>query len=185
EAGANLMIVTTNDSSWGDTAASREHVIMSQVRAVETGRWIVQAAISGESAVMDPRGRVVAHTELFVPAILRFDVPTSSARTLYVRWGDWFPWACGVMVLLVLAAGVLRRRGRGARPGPDAPPAGERRTSAAALPISGGADLRVLVVLPTYNERETIGRVLAGVLAAGPHVEALVVDDNSPEGTGE
>ena len=89
------------------------------------------------------------------------------------------------MVLLVIAAGVLRRRRTRARPGPDAPPAGERRTSAAALPISGGADPRVLVVLPTYNERETIGRVLAGVLAAGPNVEALVMDDNSPDGTGE
>jgi apolipoprotein N-acyltransferase len=184
-AGASLMIVTTNDSTWGDTAASREHVIMSQVRAVETGRWIVQAAISGESAVVDPRGRVVAHTQLFVPAILRFDVPTSSARTVYVRWGDWFPWACGLAVLLVLAAGALRRRGRGVRHEPDAPPPGERRTSAAALPISGGGDPRVLVVLPTYNERETIGPVLAGVLAAGPNVQALVMDDNSPDGTGD
>jgi apolipoprotein N-acyltransferase len=184
-AGANLMIVTTNDSSWGDTAASREHVIMSQVRAVETGRWIVQAAISGESAVVNPRGRVVAHTELFVPAILRFDVPTSSARTLYVRWGDWFPWACGLALVLILGVAVLRRRGRGAPHAPDAPPAGERRTTEAALPISGGADPRVLVVLPTYNERETIGPVLAGVLAAGPNVQALVMDDNSPDGTGE
>jgi dolichol-phosphate mannosyltransferase len=43
----------------------------------------------------------------------------------------------------------------------------------------------VLVVLPTYNERETIGRVLAGVLAAGPNVQALVMDDNSPDGTGD
>jgi apolipoprotein N-acyltransferase len=184
-AGANLMIVTTNDSTWGDTAASREHVIMSQIRAVETGRWIVQAAISGESAVVDPRGRVVAHTELFVPAILRFDVPTSSARTLYVRWGDWFPWACGLVVLLVLGTGIVRRRERGTLEVPDAPPAGERRTSAAPAPISGGADPRVLVVLPTYNERQTIGPVLAGVLTAGPNVQALVVDDNSADGTGD
>jgi apolipoprotein N-acyltransferase len=184
-AGANLMIVTTNDSSWGGTAASREHVIMSQIRAVETGRWIVQAAISGESAVVDPRGRVIVHTDLFVPAILRFDVPTSSARTFYVRWGDWFPWACILAVLLVLVAGVLRRRGRGVD-GQDAPPAGElEATAPTPLPISGGADPKVLVVLPTYNERETIGPVLAGVLAAGPNVEALVMDDNSPDGTGD
>ena len=58
--GANLVVVGTNDSSFLLTVASREHVIMSQVRAAENARWIVQAAISGESAIVDPRGRVVA-----------------------------------------------------------------------------------------------------------------------------
>jgi dolichol-phosphate mannosyltransferase len=43
----------------------------------------------------------------------------------------------------------------------------------------------VLVVLPTYNERATVGRVLAGVLACGPNVDVLVIDDNSPDGTSE
>lgn len=190
-AGANLVVVTTNDSSWGDTAASREHVIMSQLRAVETGRWIVQAAISGESAVVDPRGRVVAHTDLFVPAIMRFDVPTSTSKTLYVRWGDWFPLACGLAVLLLLGSQVIRRRGRGSAEAAPTPPAGERQASGPdgiphlqPLPISGAADPKVLVVLPTYNERETIVPVLEGVLAASPNIDALVVDDNSPDGTG-
>jgi dolichol-phosphate mannosyltransferase len=52
-------------------------------------------------------------------------------------------------------------------------------------PIAGGAEPRTLVILPTYNERATIAEVLAGVLAAGPDVEALVVDDGSPDGTGD
>jgi dolichol-phosphate mannosyltransferase len=52
-------------------------------------------------------------------------------------------------------------------------------------PIRGAADPRVLVVLPTYNEAETIARVLAEVAAVGPNVHALVVDDNSPDGTAE
>jgi dolichol-phosphate mannosyltransferase len=41
------------------------------------------------------------------------------------------------------------------------------------------------VILPTYDERPTIERVLRGVLAAGPTVQALVVDDASPDGTAE
>jgi dolichol-phosphate mannosyltransferase len=53
------------------------------------------------------------------------------------------------------------------------------------MPISGGAEPRVLVILPTYNERATIGTVLAGVMEAGRNVEALVVDDGSPDGTAE
>lgn len=185
--GANLMVVTTNDSSYADSPASREHVIMSQMRAVETGRWVVQAAISGESALIDPHGSVRLHTGLFVPAILRASVPSSTARTVYVRFGDWFPWACGIAVLGGLLAWMRRRRSVQNGPTP-APPAGEREVperTQAHLPISGAADPKVMVVLPTYNERDTIVAVLTGVLAAGPDVHALVVDDNSPDGTGE
>ena len=47
--GAAVVVVTTNDSSFLLTEASREHVIFSQLRAVETGRWVIQAAISGRA----------------------------------------------------------------------------------------------------------------------------------------
>ena len=49
DAGAGIVVLTTNDSSFLFSEASREHVIDSQLRAVETGRWVVQAAVSGES----------------------------------------------------------------------------------------------------------------------------------------
>ncbi len=191
--GASVMVVSTNDSSFLFSPASREHVIMSQLRAAETGRWIVHAAISGQSAVVDPRGRVVARTALFQRTILRATVPTSTVRTLYVRWGDWFPWACGIGVLLVLAIRAIRRR-RGIA---EAPPAGERQAETLVatgdqrsepvtrMPISGGAEPRVLVILPTYNERATIATVLTGVMDIEGNVDALVVDDGSPDGTAE
>jgi apolipoprotein N-acyltransferase len=190
-AGATVMVVATNDSSFLESVASREHVIMSQLRAVENGRWIVQAAISGESAVVDPSGRIVAHTGLFEPAILRYRVPTSDATTLYTRLGDWLPRAGGLWIGAILLLRVIRRRrGRGtaAVASPTAttgstPPAGERTEPA--TPIAGGGEPRVLVVLPTFNERATIARVLAEVTAVGPDVYALVIDDNSPDGTGE
>lgn len=44
---------------------------------------------------------------------------------------------------------------------------------------------RTLVVTPTYNEAENIGRFIAEVLAQGPEIDILVVDDNSPDGTGD
>lgn len=55
---------------------------------------------------------------------------------------------------------------------------------AAGTPEPGTAVPRVLVILPTYDERESIERVLAGVLGAVPNADALVVDDSSPDGTG-
>ncbi len=45
--------------------------------------------------------------------------------------------------------------------------------------------MKALVVVPTYNEKENIEKILECVLSQGEWVEALVVDDNSPDGTGE
>ncbi len=42
-----------------------------------------------------------------------------------------------------------------------------------------------LVVMPTYNERENVPVIVPRVLAQGPAVQVLIVDDNSPDGTGE
>lgn len=48
------------------------------------------------------------------------------------------------------------------------------------------ADLgKVLVVIPTYNERDNLPLIIAGVRAAAPEVHILVADDNSPDGTGK
>ena len=44
---------------------------------------------------------------------------------------------------------------------------------------------RALVILPTYNERENIEKIIHAVLPLDPRINVLVVDDNSPDGTGE
>jgi dolichol-phosphate mannosyltransferase len=52
--------------------------------------------------------------------------------------------------------------------------------------ISGKAFLlKAFVVIPTYNERENIERLVAEILAQHEGIEVLVVDDKSPDGTGE
>jgi dolichol-phosphate mannosyltransferase len=44
--------------------------------------------------------------------------------------------------------------------------------------------MRSIIVLPTYNERENLAGIVAAILAAEPSTNVLVVDDNSPDGTG-
>lgn len=44
---------------------------------------------------------------------------------------------------------------------------------------------RTLIVMPTYNERENLPQIVPRVLSQGPGIHVLVVDDNSPDGTGE
>jgi dolichol-phosphate mannosyltransferase len=44
---------------------------------------------------------------------------------------------------------------------------------------------RALVIIPTYNERENITRIVSAVLTKDPRLEMLIVDDGSPDGTGD
>ena len=165
--GAQFLVVSTNNASYMSTAASRQHLIMSQFRAVENGRWIAHAAISGISAFVSPQGDVVEPTGLFQETVTRRDVLASTRRTVYTRFGDFFPIAC-----LFIAGGVLLTR-RSAK-----------RSASTAAPL--GSEPRVLVVLPTYNEAATIREVITGLLTLeGPTVDILVVDDGSPDGTAD
>ncbi|WP_348789722.1 polyprenol monophosphomannose synthase [Leifsonia sp. NPDC080035] len=45
--------------------------------------------------------------------------------------------------------------------------------------------MRTLVIIPTYNERENVGPIVGRVRASAPEVDVLIVDDSSPDGTGE
>ncbi len=163
--GAAFLVVPVNNASYLFTAAAAQHLQMSQMRAVETGRWVVDAGVSGISAFIDPTGVVQSRTGLFQPAILRGQVQASTAQTVYVRFGDWVP----VLSLVILAMSLLTPR---------------RRTMARPLPGPLPAPLRALAILPTYNERDTISAAIVGVLAT-PGVDVLVVDDSSPDGTGD
>lgn len=51
--------------------------------------------------------------------------------------------------------------------------------------MSFAAQRRALVIVPTYNERENIERLIRAVLAISDDIDLLIVDDNSPDGTGE
>ena len=43
----------------------------------------------------------------------------------------------------------------------------------------------IVIVVPTYNERPNLAALIAGVLAQGPEYRLLIVDDSSPDGTGQ
>ena len=166
-AGAEFLVVPVNNASYGMTAASAQHLQMSQMRAVETGRWVINAAVSGITAFVDPSGRVVAEAGLFESAVVRHTIRTSKNTTPYVGLGDWFPWVC----LAFVVGSILVPRERASARGAPAPLSPDHR--------------RTLVILPTYDERDTIEWVLARLLALPEHVDVLVVDDSSPDGTGE
>ncbi|MGI9016682.1 MAG: apolipoprotein N-acyltransferase [Euzebya sp.] len=113
-AGADVLVVGTNNSSFGDTPMSAQHIAFSQLRAVETGRWVVHAGISGISAFISPEGRVMQSTELFQPAAIRMDIPLIQGLTPAMRLGDAVAWLAALATLIGLGWLALDRvRGPG------------------------------------------------------------------------
>ena len=60
-------------------------------------------------------------------------------------------------------------------------PAGQQRTLRPPLTAAGA----LLIAIPTYNERDNVGALLPALLARYPDANVVVVDDNSPDGTGD
>lgn len=87
-AGANLLVVPTNDGWWDDSPGHRQHFNLARLRAIETRRWVVQAANSGTSGFVDPFGRAYAKTEYDAATVASHRVGLITGTTLYVRWGD-------------------------------------------------------------------------------------------------
>ncbi len=110
--GAGLLVNITNDAWYGRTSAPYQHLAMASFRAVENGTYLVRAANTGISAVVDARGRIVERTPLFERATLVRDVPVVAADTFYARHGDVFGWACLVIALLATGTAVWPRRVR-------------------------------------------------------------------------
>ena len=63
---ATLLANFTNDAWWGDSFASEQHLQISQMRAQETGRYMLRATNTGVTAIIDQRGRVLAAAPQFV-----------------------------------------------------------------------------------------------------------------------
>jgi apolipoprotein N-acyltransferase len=122
--GAELLVNVSNDG-WldvGNGGASRQHFAIAVFRAVETHRYLVRAATTGVSGVVDPYGHVLATLPSHTPGVITTSVAGRSHLTPYVRFGDSFALLC----VAISAIAVLPRR----RP----VLAGERRPSVATTP---------------------------------------------------
>jgi apolipoprotein N-acyltransferase len=119
EHGGEVLLNPTNGSSYWLTIVQTQQIASSRLRALETGRWVLQASPTGLSAIVTPDGRVIDRTAVSERAIVQGTVQTREGLTLYTRVGDW-PMAL-LGLLLVLGAWALRpgarlRSGRGAAP---------------------------------------------------------------------
>ncbi len=110
KAGAQAIVVSTNNRSYRRSANSEQHVAIGQMRAAETGRPVIQAAISGISAIIDAHGNVTERTSLFDRTVLTDTVTTTRGETPYVRFGEWVIVVCMIGVALESLVVAMNRR---------------------------------------------------------------------------
>ncbi|HWF84650.1 MAG TPA: apolipoprotein N-acyltransferase, partial [Vicinamibacterales bacterium] len=109
QGGSELLTTITNDAWFGRTSAPYQHFEQASMRAIEEGRYLVRAANTGISGIVDPYGRVLAVTGIFQPAVTVGDIRFLRTLTVYARIGDVFAYASAVLTLLLLALPRRRR----------------------------------------------------------------------------
>ncbi len=115
-AGADLLVVPTNNATFGYTDENVQQLAMSRLRAVEHGRDLVHISNVGTSAVVAADGTTGRRTDLFEPDLLVADVQLRSARTLATTWGPAPELALvALALLLVVGEGVVDLRREGVR----------------------------------------------------------------------
>jgi apolipoprotein N-acyltransferase len=108
---ATLLANVSNVAWFGDSLAPAQHLQISRMRALETGRTMLRATNTGVTAIIDPRGRVVARLPQFTEGILTGEVQGYVGASPYVKSGN-TPIVLVCVVLLGALVFTRRRVGR-------------------------------------------------------------------------
>jgi apolipoprotein N-acyltransferase len=108
--GGRLIVVQTNNATFGRSGETDQQLAMGRLRALEHGRTVLVAATSGISAVIAPDGELVDTAPVFTREVLVHEVPVRDAHTLATRLGAGPELALAALGLLSLVFPALRRR---------------------------------------------------------------------------
>jgi apolipoprotein N-acyltransferase len=90
--GAEVLVNLSNDAWFGHPEAARQQLDIATLRAVENRRFLLRAASTGFSAVIDPHGRTLVRSEFNAHQVLNAAVRAAHVRSPYQRWGDALAW---------------------------------------------------------------------------------------------
>ena len=102
---AELLVNVSNDAWFGQSIGPWQHLQISQMRALETGRYMLRATNTGVTAIINERGQVLQTLEMFTTGVLNGEVQGFSGSTPYVRYGNG-P-VLSLIGLLLLTGGIM------------------------------------------------------------------------------
>jgi len=107
--GAELLINISNDSWFDKTAARLQHLKIVRMRAAENRRWLLRSTNDGVTATIDPAGRLLGTLPNYVESASRTGYSYVQDKTFYTQNGDWFPLACAIVGVSILAGAYWKR----------------------------------------------------------------------------
>jgi apolipoprotein N-acyltransferase len=108
--GAQVLVNITNDAWYDRTSAPYQHLAFYVFRAIESDRYVLRAANTGISAIIDPRGRIHGATPIFEERVVKGRYAIKDSQTLYVRYGDYFVLLSALFLAGVVTGGIILRR---------------------------------------------------------------------------
>ena len=109
---ADIILLPTMDPISPNGAVQALHAAYTPFRAAELGIPIVRADITAYSMIVDARGWIVAEAGSGSEEIIHASVQPGLRRTMYMAWGDWFLFVCGLLALAPLIAAERSRRAK-------------------------------------------------------------------------
>lgn len=100
--GAEVLFNISNDGWFGRSAARRQHLEIVRMRAAENRRWILRSTNDGITATIDEAGRLRGTLPPYMEATSYTGFSYISAKTVYTRFGDWFPAVCATLAIICL-----------------------------------------------------------------------------------
>jgi len=99
---ASLLVNATNNAWYGDSLAPPQHLQISRMRALETGRPVLRVTTNGISAIINPKGKIVARSPQFETYVLTGESQPMQGLTPYARFGN-YPVLAMLLLSLVWA----------------------------------------------------------------------------------
>jgi apolipoprotein N-acyltransferase len=109
QGGAGLLVNITNDAWFGNTSAPYQHLSMTVFRSVENRLYLVRAANTGVSAIIDPTGQIEARSALFEKATIAGTVRFMDRNTFYSTYGDVFVYGCILALILIFSVTIKKK----------------------------------------------------------------------------
>jgi len=104
----NCIAVITNDAWWGDTPGYRQHLMHSQLRAIENRKSVVRSANTGISCFINAKGQIVSQLKPWEEGVLNGKITTSEAKTFYCKNGDLIGKIATFISVILLLISILR-----------------------------------------------------------------------------
>jgi len=103
---ADLLITISNDAWFGRSIGPLQHLEMAQMRALESGRYLLRSTGSGVSAIIDQRGKIIVRGEQFTQEVIKGEALILQGATPFSLTGSW-P-VLGLCLVIVLAPTISR-----------------------------------------------------------------------------